>query len=292
MAAGDFLDRTAGANFIPELWAKPIHKFFKRLNKLRGSVDDYSTMVKGQGDTVHIPKIALKAAVAKGSSAVIDFTTADVAGKVDLSIDKHYVVPELFEDIALIQSNFELISKYTKMMGESIARQVDENMWDELDGFQTRQDLSANNTFAAADLETTLGNLYASDLDPNMCSMAVNRLILADIMHPSSGVASYFVRADAVGGSGQELKTGAVGLIYGMDVFYSNAISIATDNDKSVGAVYVPSAAAFAAQQDVRVQSQYDIAYLGTKVTADIIYGMKLLDESGDLRGLQLVNLG
>ena len=292
MAAGDFLDRTAGANFIPELWAKPIHKFFKRLNKLRGSVDDYSTMVKGQGDTVHIPKIALKAAVAKGSSAVIDFTTADVAGKVDLSIDKHYVVPELFEDIALIQSNFELISKYTKMMGESIARQVDENMWDELDGFQTRQDLSANNTFAANDLETTLGNLYASDLDPNMCSMAVNRLILADIMHPSSGVASYFVRADAVGGSGQELKTGAVGLIYGMDVFYSNAISIATDNDKSVGACYVPSAAAFAAQQDVRVQSQYDIAYLGTKVTADIIYGMKLLDESGDLRGLQLVNLG
>ena len=122
--------------------------------------------------------------------------------------------------------------------------------------------------------------------------MAVNSLILADIMHPSSGVASYFVRADAVSGSGQELKTGAVGLVYGMDVFYSNAISTATDNDKSVGAVYVPSACAFAAQQDVRVQADYSIDHLGTKVTADIIYGMKLLDESGDLRGLQLVNLG
>ena len=178
------------------------------------------------------------------------------------------------------------------MMGESIARQVDNNMWDELDGFTTRQDLSANNTFAANDLETTLANLYAADLEPNMCSMAVNRLILADIMHPSSGVASYFVRADAVAGSGQELKTGAVGLVYGMDVFYSNAISIATDNDKSVGAVYVPSACVFAAQQDVRVQADYSIDYLGTKVTADIIYGMKLLDESGDLRGVQLVNLG
>ena len=287
-----FIDITQGANFIPELWAEPIYKFFKRQNKLRGSVDDYSSMVKGQGDTVHIPKIALKAAVAKENSTAITFGTAATAGKVDLSIDKHYVVPELFEDIALIQSNFELISKYTRMMGESIARQVDENMWDELDGFQTRQDLSANNTFAANDLETTLANLYAADLEPNMCSMAVNRLILADIMHPSSGVASYFVRADAVAGSGQELKTGAVGLIYGMDVFYSNAISIATDNDKSVGAVYVPSACAFAAQQDVRVQADYSIDHLGTKVTADIIYGMKLLDESGDLRGLQLVNLG
>ena len=286
------LDITTGAEFIPELWAEPIYKFFKRQNKLRGSVDDYSSMVKGQGDTIHIPKIALKSAVLKVKSTEINFSTAATAGKVDLSIDKHYVVPELFEDIALIQSNSELISKYTRMMGESIARQVDENMWDELDGFQTRQDLSANNTFAANDLETTLANLYAADLEPNECSMAVNSLILADIMHPSSGVASYFVRADAVNGSGQELKTGAVGLIYGMDVFYSNAISTATDNDKPVGAVYVPSACAFAAQQDVRVQSQYDIAYLGTKVTADIIYGMKLLDESGDLRGLQLVNLG
>ena len=172
------LDRTQGANFIPELWAEPIYKFFKRQNKLRGSVDDYSSMVKGQGDTIHIPKIALKAAVEKASSTAITFGTAAQAGKVDLSIDKHYVVPELFEDIALIQSNFELISKYTRMMGESIARQVDENMWDELDGFQTRQDLSANNTFAANDLETTLANLYAADLEPNQCSMAVNSLIL------------------------------------------------------------------------------------------------------------------
>ena len=54
----------------------------------------------------------------------------------------------------------------------------------------------------------------------------------------------------------------------------------------------MPSACAFAAQQDVRVQADYSIDHLGTKVTADIIYGMKLLDESGDLRGLQLVNLG
>ena len=42
----------------------------------------------------------------------------------------------------------------------------------------------------------------------------------------------------------------------------------------------------------IRVQADYSIDHLGTKVTADIIYGMKLLDESGDLRGLQLVNLG
>ena len=285
-----YLDNTTGAEFIPELWAEPIFKFYKRANKLANSVDDYSALVKGAGDTVHIPKIALKAAVAKVKSTIVDFSTAATAGKVDLSINKHYVVPELFEDITLIQSNSELISKYTEMMGESIARQVETDMWAELDGFQTTQNLSADNTFVAADLEALLANLYGNDLNPNDCSLAVNSAILADIMNPSSGVGQYFVRADAVG-EGSGLKTGAVGLIYGINVFYSRAILTSGDAGTKVGACYPSDAAVFAAQQDVRVSSQWDIDYLGTKVTADMIYGMKLLDEAGDIRGVNLLNI-
>ncbi len=284
------LNNTTGAEFIPELWAEPIFKFYKRANKLANSVDDYSALVKGAGDTVHIPKIALKTAVAKVKSTIVDFSTAATAGKVDLSINKHYVVPELFEDITLIQSNSELISKYTEMMGESIARQVETDMWAELDGFQTTQNLSADNTFVAADLEALLANLYGNDLNPNDCSLAVNSAILADIMNPSSGVGQYFVRADAVG-EGSGLKTGAVGLIYGINVFYSRAILTSGDAGTKVGACYPSDAAVFAAQQDVRVSSQWDIDYLGTKVTADMIYGMKLLDEAGDIRGVNLLNI-
>ena len=286
-----FLDKTTGAEFIPELWADPIYKFYKETNKLAGSVDDYSALVKGAGDTVHIPKIALKAPVAKVKSTIVDFSTAATAGKVSLSIDKHYVVPELFEDFALIQSSADLMSKYTKMMGESIARQVESDMWTELDGFQTRVDVSANNTFGVATLESVLANLYQIDIDPNDCSMALSSLLMADIMNPSTGIGQYFVRRDA-SGEGQGLRTGAVGLIYGMNVFHTAAAPTATTNDLAIGAVYPTDACVFAAQQDVRVQAQYDVAYLGTKVTADIIYGMKLIDESGDLRGLNLVNLG
>ena len=285
-----FLDKTTGADFIPELWAEPIYKFYKETNKLAGSVDDYSALVKGAGDTVHIPKIALKAPVAKVKSTIVDFSTAATAGKVDLTIDKHYVVPELFEDFALIQSSADLMGKYTKMMGESIARQVESDMWVELDGFQTRVDCNADNECNAATLESVLANLYSIDIDPNDCSFVVNNLILADIMNPSGGISQYFIRHDATG-NGAGLRTGAVGLMYGMNVFHSAAIPTTGTDDLAVGAVYPTDACVFAAQQDVRVQAQYDIAYLGTKVTADIIYGMKLIDESGDLRGLNLVNV-
>ena len=285
-----FLDKTTGANFIPEVWAEPIYKFYKETNRLAGSVDDYSALVKGAGDTVHIPKIALKAAVSKVKSTIVDFSTAATAGKVDLTIDKHYVVPELFEDFALVQSNFELISKYTKMMGEAIARQVESDMWVELDGFQTRVDCDEDNSCNAATLATILQTLYQIDIDPNNCSFVMNNVIMADIMNPDTGVSKYFIRRDA-SGEGQGLRTGAVGLIYGMNVFHSAAIPTTGTDNLAVGAVYPTDACVFAAQQDVRVQAEYDIAYLGTKVAADIIYGMKILDESGDLRGLNLVNV-
>ena len=293
MAAGDSFDTTNLANMIPELWAEPIYKFFYAKLKLRNSVSDYSAMIKNQGDTIHIPKIALKAAVDKAGSTALSFTGDSVEGKVDLSIGSHKAVPMLFDDMALIQSNSELLTKYAKMAGESLARAVEDAIWAELDGFQTTVDVhsSSDNVFDTDTLEAVLSSLYGQDIDPNTCSMALNNQCLADFMNPSSGVASYFIRADAVGaGNNGDLATGAVGLVYGMNVFYSRSIASSGTDGTRVGAVYPAEACAFAASQDVRVQSEYDVAHLGTKMVADIIYGVKLIDESGHTMGLNLTN--
>jgi hypothetical protein len=45
-----------------------------------------------------------------------------------------------------------------------------------------------------------------------------------------------------------------------------------------------------AVQQDVRVQAEYSIDALGTKVVADMIYGAKLLDSSSNKRGYRFKN--
>ena len=284
-----YLDTTTGGVFIPELWAEPIYKYFEASLKLRGSVDDYSAMVKGSGDTVHIPKIAMDGVNDKGASTAVTFSASGTETEIQLSINKHKYLANIFEDIALIQSNSELVSKYTRMFGESLARAVEDDIWSELDGFQTGLDLTADNRVQADDLEAILNSLYSMDIDPNDCSMTVNNNILSDMLNPSAGIAQYFIRQDAVG-DGAGLRTGAVGLVYGMDVFYSRSISSSGTDGTKVGAVYRSDACVFAAQQDVRVQSQYDVEYLGTKVVADMIYGAKLIDESGHLMGLNLVN--
>ena len=299
-ASGDLLDTTSLAGFIPDLWSDAIYSFFMQTNKLRGSVSDYSALVKNKGDSINIPAILMQTAQAKGASDAVVWDTNkgstpqphDVTA-VNLPITSHIYQAEIFEDIATIQAQYELISKYAKMFGESLARKVETDLWAELDGFQTTVTLTADDAMATGDLESILATLYNLDIDPNRCSMAVNHLLLADILNPTAGIGSYFVRQDAIpsgtnAAGGSHVSTGAVGLIYGMNVFFSQAIS--TGGTNRSGAVYVPEACAFAASQDVRLQSQYDVDYLGTKVIADMIYGVKLLDSSTNLMGLNFVN--
>lgn len=280
---------TTGDVFIPEIWSEAIYKYFEATLKLRGSVDDYSSLVKSGGDTINIPKIAMDGTNDKSVNTEVTYSIAGTETSVALAINKHKYLANIFEDMALIQSSPELLTKYAKMMGESLARGVEDDLWSELDGFQTTQALAADNRVQADDLEAVLNTLYSQDIDPNTCSFAVNNNILSDMLNPSGGIAQYFIRQDAVG-DGSGLRTGAVGLIYGMDVFYSRSIASSAGTGTKVAAVYPSNACAFAAQQDVRVQSQYDVGFIGTKVVADMIYGMKLVDESGHLMGLNLTN--
>ena len=282
-----YLDRATGAVFIPELWAEPIYKFFMAKLGLRNSIDDYSALVKGAGDTVHIPKIAMDGVETKTNSTAVTFSASGTEGEINLSIDKHKYLANIFEDIALIQANSELVSKYTRMFGESLARAVEDDIFAELDGFQTKVNMATANVMVGADLEAILNTLYSQDIDPNTCSMALNNNLLSDMLNPADGIGKYFIRQDA-SGEGSGLRTGAVGLIYGMNVFYSRSIGSGTGSNAINGAVYPSDACVFAAQQDVRIQSQYDVEYLGTKVVADMIYGVKLIDESGHLMGANI----
>jgi hypothetical protein len=45
---------------------------------------------------------------------------------------------------------------------------------------------------------------------------------------------------------------------------------------------------AVAVQQEIRVQSDYSIDNLGTRVVADIIYGVKLTDSANHKKGVRL----
>ena len=225
-----------------------------------------------------------------GSDVAYDATATTTT---QLTLDKHKYVAKLFEDIALIQSEADLVSKYTRMMGEALARQVDADIWAELLKMNQTQDLSQDNTLIASVFEAVLATLGENDI-PYMdgdCAMVVNPTLFADMLNPSDGISQYFIRNDAVGEGNRGLRTGMVGSLYGIDVYMSNTVTSALDNDKVVGAVFHKSAAVFASQQEVRVQSEYSIDALGTKLVSDLLYGCKIIDDSDNIKGVSLLNI-
>ena len=285
---------TTEQHFIPEIWADGIYKYFDRKTVFRGLVDDYSALVsgKGYGDAINVPEMSIITATAKSAGAAVAYD-ATATTTPQLALNKHKYVAKLFEDIALIQSEADLVSKYSRMMGEALARQVDADIWAELDGLNQSQDLSADNTLTAGVFESVLATLGENDI-PYMdgeCSMVVNPTLFADILNPSGGIAQYFIRNDAVGEGNRGLRSGMVGSLYGIDVYMSNTVSSSGTDGTVAGAVFHKSAAVFASQQEVRVQSEYSIDALGTKLVSDLLYGCKIIDDSDNIKGVALANI-
>ena len=291
---GNPVTTTTDQHFIPEIWSEGIYKYFERKTVFRGLVDDYSALFSGAGfgDVLHVPEISLISASDKSAGSDVSYD-ATATTETQLTINKHKYVAKLFEDVAEIQSNVDMVAKYSQMMGEALARQVDADIWSELDGLNESQALSADDTLTAAVFEAALASLGENDI-PYMdgeCAMVVNPTLFADILNPAAGIAQYFIRNDAVGEGNRGLRSGMVGSLYGIDVYMSNTISTGGTASTIPGAIFHKSACAIAVQNEVRVQSEYSIDALGTKVVSDLLYGVKLIDDSDNKKGIKFTNV-
>ena len=294
---GSAVTNTTDQHFIPEIWADGIYKYFERKSVFRGLVDDYSALFagKGYGDVLHIPEMSLISASDKSAGADVSYD-ATVTTETQLTVNKHKYVAKLFEDLTMIQSEADLVEKYSRMMGEALSRQVDADIWTELQSLEDSLNLSNDDELTAGKFEEALATLGENDI-PYMdgeCAMVVNPTLFADILNPSAGIAQYFIRNDAVGEGNRGLRSGLVGSLYGIDVYMSNTVDTANEGGAGAntisGAIFHKSAVAFASQQDVRVQSEYSIDALGTKVVADLLYGVKRIDDTDNKKGLKIRN--
>ena len=289
---GHAFTATDAEEFVPEIWSDGIYRFFERGTVFKNLIEDYSSLVQGAGDTVNIPQIDLVASADKTINTLVTYDATDTT-QTQLVINKHKYNAMLFEDVLMIQSNADLMAKYTHMFGEALARAVDADIWAELDGVNEGVTLGADDVLTDAEFQAALANLGENDV-PYMdggVSMVVNPTLMADILDPAAGVSRNFWRADA-GGDGSALIEGGtkgfIGKLFGINVYMSN--TVATAGTAISGALFHKSAAVCAVQQDVRVQAEYSIDALGTKVVADMIYGAKLIDSANNKKGYKFTN--
>ena len=283
-------------NFIPELWSDEVIGAYKSNLVIANLVTKLSHKGK-KGDTIHIPVPARGSASAKAANTQVTLSAATNAG-VDVSIDKHYEYSKLIEDIAEVQSLASMRKFYTDDAGYALAKQVDSDLIDLGEGFQSGATTDGSYTTAYIGSGTTLwSGTNEADLDDDGLRALILVLDNADVpMDNRSLIVPPVCANDLLGinrfteqayiGSGDALKTGKIGQIYGVDVFISTNCPTCKSGGgtedggagtERVGVMMHKDAWVLAEQVGVRSQTQYKQEYLGDLFTSDTIYGVKEL---------------
>lgn len=278
--------QAAANTFVPKLWADEIliqrevnmvaANFFKRIN-FRGK----------KGDSIVIPFISDLTAHQKTATNPVTIQT-NAEGQKTVVIDQHWEVSQLFEDVLMTQSRYDLRSEYTKKAAYGLARNLDSAIYTAIlaalsstykviggDG-----STAANTTTLNATDLTDIGfRRMVQTLDDNLVPAEDRCLIIPPCQKNALLGIDKFTLFQHFGNA-NALQKGIFGEIYGIPVRISTNCPSATSTDNKsyrVGFLAHKDAICTAMQMDVRVQAQYKQEYLGTLVTSDMLYGIKAL---------------
>jgi N4-gp56 family major capsid protein len=282
---------TTGATFIPEIWSDEIVAAYKKNLVLANLVMKMSFKGK-KGDTVHIPAPTRGSASAKAAETAVTLIAA-TESEVQVSINKHYEYSRLIEDIVEAQALNSMRQFYTSDAGYALARQVDTDL------VQLGRSANGGTAGAAAYAAAYIGGdgttayVAASNNESALTDAAIRRTIqrLDDndtpmdnrffLIPPSSrntlmGLARYTEQAFV--GTGDAIRTGEIGNLYGIPVFTSsNADTTSGSGAARVCLMGHKDAMVLVEQVGVRSQVQYKQEYLATLFTSDTLYGVAAL---------------
>lgn len=282
----------AGESFATEIWGPVVETKMKEKLVLSPLFNDLSSFVATQGERIHLPKIGQVTAGTKGEAAITFEASSSDQSEEILNIDQHKFAAVVVDDIVQVQGNYDLTQLFSAELGYALAKGVDEYLDGKIiDSFKSATgkinaiDLNASPLSVKADFDLILGNCLAEDPDPTQWTIVVPPAVfsnLANIADLSLGTAGSPLGADF----GQN---GVVSRVYGFNLVVSQNVTTSStefDNDGGGDAVapagYVlhSSAAHIAYSINSRVQSDYSIDHLGTKIVADTAYGCLVRNSS------------
>ena len=293
---------SVAGNFIPELWSDEVIGAYKTNLVVANLVTKLSHKGK-KGDTIHIPVPARGSASAKAVNTQVTLSAA-TNSVVDVSINKHYEYSKLIEDIAEVQALASMRKFYTEDAGFALATQVDTDLMDLAEGFQSGSttDKSYDTAFIGTGATAFTGTNEADITDAGLRALIL-KLDNANVpMDNRSLIIPPVAANDMLGinrfteqqyiGSGDAIKTGKIGMIYGIDVYIttncptvksSGGTGNSAAGTERVGVLMHKDALVLAEQVGVRSQTQYKQEYLGDLFTSDTIYGVKELRNDAGL---------
>lgn len=289
------------AVFIPELWTDAVRASFKKNLVLANVGTDFSSLAAGGGDTINIPSVAdVPNVVAKAPHVAFDYTSA-TEDSLSLALTTHNVTGTMVEDMGAIQSSSDLLSMYSDSIGYKLALGFDTNVEAAL-ALTTECINIAGNTVEKTIDAATLAHISKVVLE-NDCPLSECTLVLNPTLYASLFRIDDFIHISKTGIA--DADNGQVGSVMGMNVVLSNNITstnanAAVDSDDGAlnnanvlgGFVVHSSALAYGFSQAPRVQAEYSVDHLATKLIGDSIGGAKLVQDASQTKCWGIVEEG
>lgn len=260
---------TAAGVFRPNVWSKEALMFVKSNLVLLPLIKHYDADVTSSGQTLEIPNVSAISANLKAQNTMVTLNY-NTETKTTITLNQHYESSFIVEDLAKIQSAYELRSDYTQAAAYAISEKIDGAIATAMTTAFTKY--GAYGTALNDNLILTV-NRYLSENKAPRSDRAI-------VVHPKGEAEllaiDKYVRYDAlgVGGTNNSITNGKIGRIYGADVFMSqNLVYLDTATDEYNHLFFHKEAWAIALQMQPRTQAQYKQEYLGWLVTVDVLFG-------------------
>ena len=280
---------TTAANFIPELWRDAILDYAERTFRLKNQVTDLSSELAHGGDTLHIPRVDEETASAKSAGSAVSYG-ANTDAKTDLNVDQHFYSAKLIEDVVRVQESANLFNMYARSMGYALGKKVENYLANDIIQSATANDvtLATDNAPTASEIRSGIQKLMDIGVDPTSPGVDVN-LYAAPAAYLNVLGLDQFVSWEKVGPAKPSGNvTGILGEVYGIPTYQSTDWGSSGTTGEETASLFTRESVLYASEL-LRVQSDYSIDDLGTKVVADVLFGAVLTQGAANTAG-QIVN--
>lgn len=263
---------------IPEVWGSKMNDFY-RANLVAGAFfTDLSSELADGGDVVHVPSITEMTANTKGNGSQVTLN-APTETKVDLTVNTWSEVSFLIEDreAQIVKHSYSIQEKYMKNAAYTNAAVLEDAILDLFPSFSQTTGSSAA-AVADSDIRAAIKLLDAANApQEDRAFFFTPKAVWSDLQ----GIDRFSLLVNT-NGADPVLK-GHIGYLYGIPVLMTTRIGATAGGNGYGNFALAQKDAIIHAHTIMRVQANYIPQYLGTLVTADLLYGVK---ENRDTSGV------
>ena len=266
-ARGAAVTVTTADAYLPELWNDELLKAREKRLVMVDKIMHVRPMGLKFGDRVNIPRLSNETALDKTAESAITYSSTTETD-VTVIINKHKYVGKLIEDIADIQSKYDLFSNFRDKIAFALADVIDSDILALTLSISQSTGTHNAGSLSAAAIITAGRMLDQVNVPTEGRFLVVDAFGREDLLWITE-----FIRYDAGGKTPAPVNTGIIGELYGNKVLFSNNVAAPTALS-AYGILFHGDAFVIALQKDVTIKSEYSVDYIGTKLVGHELYGV------------------